>query len=64
MQRKERLSLFVAVVSFVLAAASMASVVPRIRVVEAISLFATAFGAGAGLASALARRAPPTPFTK
>ena len=44
-----RISMLIAVLSVVLALLSISSVVPRIRLVEAIALFATAFGAGAGL---------------
>jgi hypothetical protein len=46
--------MIVAILGLVLAIASMHSVVPRIRLVEAIGLFATAFGAGAGLTATLA----------
>jgi hypothetical protein len=54
MQTSRRMSVVVAIMGLVLAVASMFSVVPRIRLVEALSLFATAFGAGAGLVAALA----------
>lgn len=44
------LPLVLALVGVIGAIASMASVVPRIRPVEAVTLFATAFGAGACVA--------------
>ena len=51
MQKPSRfLALVVAVIGLVSALALMSSVVPRIRLVEAVSLFATAFGAGASFA--------------
>lgn len=61
MQTRQRLSLFAAVIGLVLGVALIASVVPRIRLVEAVGLFATAFGAGAGLTEAIrsARTEPP-----
>ena len=53
MQTRQRLSLFTAVIGLVLGVASIASVVPRIRLVEAVTLFGSAFGAGAGLTEAI-----------
>jgi hypothetical protein len=47
------MSIVAAIVALVVALASMYSLVPRIRLVEAISLFAAAFAAGASLVSAL-----------
>jgi hypothetical protein len=51
-----RLAILLAVISLVLACASIYSVVPRIRLVEAVGLFATAFGAGASFAASLRSR--------
>src|SRR3954468_7337889 len=61
MQTRQKLSLLAAVLGLALGVASIASVVPRIRLVEAVTLFATAFGAGAGLTDAIrsARTGPP-----
>ena len=53
MHTRQKLSLFAAIMGLVLGVASMASVVPRIRLVEAVGLFASAFGAGAGLTEAI-----------
>jgi hypothetical protein len=50
------LAVLIAVAGVVSAMAVMYGVVPRIRLVEAVSLFATAFAAGAGLAVALIGR--------
>lgn len=47
--------MFAAIFGSLLSLASILNVVPRIRLVEAVGLFATAFGAGAGLADALSR---------
>ena len=63
MPRKMWLPLLTAIIGLVLAMGSVASVVPRIRLVEAVGLFATAFGAGAGAAATVvaikrARREP------
>lgn len=55
MPTRQRLSMFAAIFGSLLSLASILSVVPRIRLVEAVGLFATAFGAGAGLADALSR---------
>jgi len=54
MQTRQRTSLILAIISVVLAVMSISNVVPRIRLVEAILLFATAFGAGAGFAATAA----------
>ena len=56
MKTRQNLGIMVAVFSSILAVVSMLGVVPRIRLVEAVGLFATAFGAGAGVADALATR--------
>ena len=48
------MALVIAVVGVATAAPAMFSLVPRVRLVEAITLFATAFGAGAGLGIAVA----------
>ena len=48
------LALFLAVIGVVIAVASMYSLVPRVRLVEAVGLAATSFGAGAALAVAIA----------
>jgi hypothetical protein len=53
------MSIVTAFMGLVLAATSMSSVVPRIRLVEAIGLFATAFGAGAALTAALMNKKAP-----
>ena len=45
-----KMAVLIAVIGVGLAVVSIFSVVPRIRLVEAVSLFATAFAAGAGLA--------------
>jgi hypothetical protein len=42
-----KLLLFAAIVQVVLAALTVTALVPRIRLVEAVTVFATAFGAGA-----------------
>jgi hypothetical protein len=42
-----KLLLFAAIVQVVIAALTTATLVPRIRLVEAVTIFATAFGAGA-----------------
>ncbi len=44
------MAILIAVVGLVSAVALMFTLVPRIRLVEAVSLFATAFAAGAGFA--------------
>lgn len=49
-------ALVVAIIGVVMAVASMYSVVPRVRLVEAIGLAATSFGAGAALVVAIAER--------
>ena len=49
----QRLPLLLVVAALVLAALSMYSIVPRISLVEAVTLFATAFGAGAGMAATI-----------
>ena len=46
--------MLLAIIATVIAVASIANVVPRIRLVEAIILFATAFAAGAGFAATVA----------
>ena len=56
MYRKQKLLLVVALVALGLAALSMYSVVPRIKLVEAVSLFASAFGAGAAMTTAVGAR--------
>jgi hypothetical protein len=48
--------MLIAVIGLLMAAGSVYSVVPRIRLVEAITLFATAFGAGVAFALAIAER--------
>jgi hypothetical protein len=48
------MAVLIAVLGVVMALASIASVVPRIRLVEAIGLFATAFAAGAAAAVTVA----------
>jgi hypothetical protein len=53
MQTRQKLSILVTILGTILAFASIVSVVPRIRLVEAVGLFATAFGAGAGLTDTL-----------
>jgi hypothetical protein len=53
MRTRQKWSLFAAAMGLVLGLASIASVVPRIRLVEAVTLFASAFGAGAGLTEAI-----------
>ncbi len=58
MRTAQRLSLLLAIIGLGLAALSIYSVVPRIKLVEAVSLFATAFGAGAGVTAALRGRRP------
>ena len=50
------LALVIAVIGVVIAVASVYSIVPRVRLVEAIGLAATSFGAGAALAVAVAAR--------
>jgi len=57
MQTKQKLSILVVIVGSILSAASIFTVVPRIRLVEAIGLFATAFGAGAALTHTFASMA-------
>lgn len=42
-----RLLLFAAIIQVVLGALTVAALVPRVRLVEAVTVFATAFGAGA-----------------
>jgi hypothetical protein len=49
-------AILLAVISLILAFASIYSLVPRIRLVEGVGLFATAFGAGASFAAAALRR--------
>ena len=53
MDRSRLLPLVIAIVGVIAALATVASVVPRIQLVEAITLFATAFGAGAAFVAAL-----------
>lgn len=48
-----KLLLFAAIVQVVLGALTAAALVPRIRLVEAVTVFATAFGAGATLVGGL-----------
>lgn len=43
---RARLLLIAAIIQVVLAGMTVAALVPRIRLVEAITIFATAFGAG------------------
>jgi hypothetical protein len=51
MQKPPRfLALLIAIIGLVSAVALMYGLVPRIRLVEAVSLFAAAFGAGASFA--------------
>jgi hypothetical protein len=49
MSRQQRLSLLLAIVATFTAAAEIYRIVPRIKLVEAVTLFASAFGAGAAL---------------
>ena len=51
-----KLAILIAVIGLLLAVLSISSVVPRIRLVEALSLFATAFGAGASFAVSMTSR--------
>ncbi len=51
-----RLTLLIAGIGVLMAAGSIYSIVPRIKLVEAIALFATAFGAGAAFALAVYER--------
>jgi hypothetical protein len=44
---RTRLLLLAAIIQVVLGALTAAALVPRIRLVEAVTVFATAFGAGA-----------------
>ena len=53
MQMRQKMAMLVAIMSLALALVSILSIVPRIRLVEAIGLFATAFGAGAGFVDAV-----------
>src|SRR5688500_15512738 len=53
MPKNRQKPLLLAIIGLGMAVASMYSVVPRIRAVEAAALFATAFGTGAALAAAL-----------
>ena len=53
MQTRQKISILGAILGLILAFASILSVVPRIRLVEAVGLFATAFGAGAGFTDTL-----------
>ena len=48
------MSVVVAVAGVVTGLLSMYSLVPRVRLVEALTLFATAFAAGAGFAATIA----------
>jgi hypothetical protein len=50
------LAILIALAGVISAMAVMYGVVPRIRLVEAVSLFSTSFAAGAGLAVALLGR--------
>lgn len=52
-RRSKRLALFGAVLGVVLVALQVGSLVPRVRLVEALALAATAVGAGAALTKAL-----------
>ena len=47
------LALFLAVIGVVIAAASVYSIVPRVRLVEAVGLAASSFGAGAAFVAAI-----------
>lgn len=47
------LALFLAVIGVVIAAASVYSLVPRVRLVEAVGLAASSFGAGAAFVAAI-----------
>ena len=49
-------TLFLAVIGVVIAAASVYSIVPRVRLVEAIGLAASSFGAGAAFVAAIVER--------
>jgi hypothetical protein len=44
---RTKLLLFAAIIQVVLAALTVTALVPRVRLVEAVTVFATAFGAGA-----------------
>lgn len=54
MTKNRKIPLLIALIGLGMAAASMYSVVPRIKAVEAVILFATAFGSGAALTAVLA----------
>jgi hypothetical protein len=51
--RREKAALVVAILATILAIITMADLLPRVRLVEVIMLFGTAFGAGAGFTKAL-----------
>ena len=47
------MAIVIAVIGTATAVASMFTLVPRVKLVEAVTLFATAFGAGAALSAAV-----------
>lgn len=49
-------ALFLAIIGVVIAVASIYSIVPRVRLVEAVGLAASSFGAGAAFVAAIAAR--------
>jgi hypothetical protein len=51
---RTRLLLIAAIIQVVLAALTVTALVPRVRLVEAVTVFATAFGAGATFVGGLA----------
>ena len=53
MLKTRKRPLLLAMIGLGLAVASMYTLVPRIKAVEAVALFATAFGSGAAVAAAL-----------
>ena len=50
------MTMLIAIVGVLVAVASIFSLVPRVRLVEAVILAATSFGAGAALAAAISQR--------
>ena len=49
-------TLFLAIIGVVIAVASVYSIVPRVRLVEAVGLAASSFGAGAAFVAAIVGR--------